>query len=155
MNLPNPRRRSDILVQDLGDEEILYDPDRNEAHCLGRIAALVFNHCDGKTDIPMLARLIADDIGAPPNEDLVWYVLDQLDERQLLERNSVDDVRVPGWTRRELVQRLSAAAGIALAVVSSVPIPAAAQSVSGDKGDKGDKGDTGDKGDKGDKGDPG
>jgi hypothetical protein len=151
----NPKRRHDgLIVQDLDDEILVYDSTRHEAHCIARVAAVVWRRCDGNTTIDQLAQVVAEITGASPDEDLVRHALGQLAESGLLEPSTVESIRKVGWTRREVVRHLSAA-GMALALVTSIPVPSAAQAVSGEKGDPGEKGDKGDTGEKGEKGDPG
>jgi len=45
---PLPQARSeDLVIQDIGDEVLVYDLTRHKAHCLNRTAALVWRKCDG------------------------------------------------------------------------------------------------------------
>ena len=44
-------RRERLLVEELPDEVLVYDLDREKAHCLNRTAALIWNHCDGRTTV--------------------------------------------------------------------------------------------------------
>ena len=49
METYNPKTRStQIFVQELPDELVVYDVERNEVHCLNGSAARVWALCDGK-----------------------------------------------------------------------------------------------------------
>lgn len=48
MSSSTPRSRSEnIIVQEIGDETLVYDVSSREAHCLNRTAAMVWRACDG------------------------------------------------------------------------------------------------------------
>ena len=65
-------RQEQLIVEDLLDETIIYDLRRNRAHSLNRTAALVWRHCDGRTGVRTLARLLAKELKVPPSEAMVW-----------------------------------------------------------------------------------
>ena len=45
-----PQARKDgLIIKALTDEVVVYDLERHEVHCLNRVAALVWQHCDGRT----------------------------------------------------------------------------------------------------------
>ncbi|HJZ82776.1 MAG TPA: PqqD family peptide modification chaperone [Pyrinomonadaceae bacterium] len=45
-----PRARSEnLVIRELDDETLVYDMERDEAHCLNQTAALVWQRCDGRT----------------------------------------------------------------------------------------------------------
>ena len=44
-----PHARTDnLVIRELDDETLVYDMERDEAHCLNQTAALVWKQCDGK-----------------------------------------------------------------------------------------------------------
>jgi hypothetical protein len=74
-----PRARQDGLLEEgVGEELLLYDQDRHTAHCLSRIAACVWRHCDGEHDVTELARL------AGASENLVADALHELRGKNML-----------------------------------------------------------------------
>ena len=74
--------RDEVLIEALGDELVVYDLVRHRAHCLNKSAALVWRHCDGKTTIAELAKLLQKELGLPDlDEDLVGIVQPVLPDR--------------------------------------------------------------------------
>lgn len=77
-------RRDGILVRGAGAEIVLQHIGTGESHRLDRPTALVWMHCDGKTDVAGLAVLLGQELGAPPDEALVRSALRTLSEANLL-----------------------------------------------------------------------
>ena len=78
-------RQEQLIVEDVLDETIIYDLRRNRAHSLNRTAALVWRHCDGRTGVRTLARLLAKELEVPPSEAMVWMALNRLAKARLLD----------------------------------------------------------------------
>ncbi|HKG23128.1 MAG TPA: PqqD family peptide modification chaperone, partial [Blastocatellia bacterium] len=54
--ITSPRARRDALViRRLPEEVLIYDLQRHKAHCLNGSAAIIWNHCDGKTTMKQMA----------------------------------------------------------------------------------------------------
>jgi hypothetical protein len=120
-------RREGLVVQELSDEVLVYDRDRNKAHCLNRTAALVWSHCDGNSSVAEMARAIAEETNAPVDEDLIWLGVEQLSQRRLLQERAMMPEHKTGLSRREVMRRIGLAAAVALPVVTSIVAPTAAQ----------------------------
>ena len=119
------RREAGIIVRDLHDEVLIYDLQRDKAHCLNKTAAFVWQHCDGRTRIATVARLLANKEQTPVDESVVLFALDQLAERYLL----ADPLSRPTGhkvSRRKLVLKYAPAA-LVLPVILSITAPTAAQ----------------------------
>jgi hypothetical protein len=129
--LPNARQDK-LLLQEIGDELVVYDQERHHIHHLNRTAAVVWRHCDGQTSVAEIARLLQNELNVPVDEEVVWLALDRLEKVHLMKERMT---RPPGLVRigrREIVRRLGriAAAAFLLPVVTSIvtPTPAFAQS---------------------------
>ena len=120
-------RRDGLVVQELSDELLVYDRDRNKAHCLNRTAALVWNHCDGNRSVTEIARVISREAKVPVDEDLVWLGVEQLSEIHLLRGHGMATRYENGVSRREVMRRIGLTAAIALPAVTSIIAPTAAQ----------------------------
>ncbi|HXM33572.1 MAG TPA: PqqD family peptide modification chaperone [Pyrinomonadaceae bacterium] len=121
-------RREGLVIQELPDEVLVYDRERDKAHCLNQTAALVWGYCDGKTTVPTMARHLERDLDANKvDEKIVWYALDQLSKDHLLEESFVPPTMLGGMTRRQMVQVLGVAAVIAIPLVTSIVAPTPAQ----------------------------
>lgn len=109
---------------------LVYDLAGHEAHCLNRLAALVWQRCDGRRTVDDLTALLRSDLGAQVDDDVVRTALAELDRCGLLEQAPAGQW-APRLTRRQLVRRLGiATAAIALPVVTSLAAPTAAQAAS-------------------------
>ena len=120
-------RREGLVVQELSGEILVYDRDRNKAHCLNSTAALVWQYCDGKTPVSQIARAIEEEISKPVDEDLVWLGIQQLSKTNLLVERAALPSHKSGLSRREVMKRIGVAAAVALPVVTSIIAPTAAQ----------------------------
>jgi hypothetical protein len=127
-----PKARDDALVVERVDRELLvYDLERDKAHCLNEAAALVFRNCDGQRGVGELAERVSAESGQPVDEQVVLRALVRLsDEHLLAEPLSPPSGRE--WSRRQVLKRAGvagAAAGLALPAVKSIvaPTPAEAQ----------------------------
>ena len=117
-------RQAQLIVKELPDELLIYDLERDKAHCLNQTAGLVWKNCDGKRTVTQLRELIETNVGSPVPEEMVWLALDQLEEFKLLDEAPHKPVQFAGMTRRDMVRRVGFAA-IALPVVLSIVAPTA------------------------------
>jgi hypothetical protein len=121
LNSNKPLARSDdLIVEELGDEVLVYDTNSDTAHCLSPDAARVWRHCDGETSIEGLTAQVG--LTAERVED----ALAELDRCALLAVLPV----AAGHTRRDLglktVKVAAAAAAAPLIISVSAPTPAMA-----------------------------
>jgi hypothetical protein len=121
-----PEARSEgLVVQHLAEEVLVYDQDRHKAHCLNHTAALVWSHCDGKTSVAEMVRLLEGELDTRVDEELVWLALDQLGKTHLLSKRVTE--AEGGMSRREVMRRIGVAATVALPAVTSILSPKAAE----------------------------
>lgn len=129
---PAPKARTEQLVtKELGDETLVYDERSHEAHCLNKTAAFVWRHCDGRTSVAKIARLLTKEMNTPVSEQLVWFALSQLEKSKLLEKPLADRAHAGQISRRELMRKLGIAAAVALPLVTSIVAPTTAEAASG------------------------
>ena len=120
-------RKQGLVVDDLPDEVLVYDLERNQAHCLNRTAALVWRCCDGETAASEIARRLKAELDAPFNEELVWLALDQLEKQQLLDHSISVPAEFTRLSRRQMIRNLGLAAAVAVPLVTSIVAPTAVQ----------------------------
>lgn len=128
-----PQAREDgLLVQELPDETMVYDLNRHRAHCLNQTAALVWRHCDGRTTVEEMARLLQHELNIPAAAEVVWLALDRLGTAHLLRQRMNPPAGVARCSRREAMRRLGLAGGLSvlLPAVASIIAPTAAEAVS-------------------------
>ena len=122
-------RTDNLVIRELDDETLVYDMERDEAHCLNRTAALVWQQCNGKTTATQAARTLQSQLDVKIDPDLVWLAVKQLTRFHLVEAAP----RTPSVSRRDLVLRYAPAALVLLPVIVSItsPVPAQAASCGG------------------------
>jgi Coenzyme PQQ synthesis protein D (PqqD) len=111
-------RSQGLVVEELGDELLVYDLDSDHAHSLGATAAEVWRRCDGKTPAGALGTELDLD------RDTIDRALEELAASNLLEAAAKP---VDGSTRRELtVKMVKVGAAVAAApLIISVAAPPA------------------------------
>ena len=123
--MPRARQRG-LIIEDLPGEVLVFDSERDRAHCLNQTAALVWKYCDGKTKVSQMARNLERDLNTPNvDERMVSYALEQLSRDHLLEESIVPAAMLSGITRRQMIRTLGIAAVIAVPVVTSIVVPTA------------------------------
>jgi len=121
-------RRERLLIESLPDEVLVYDLDQKKAHCLNGTAALIWNHCDGKTSVDEMAIILGERSKSPADKDVVWLGLDRLQKARLIEEPVVMPPGKERLSRRELVKKIGLAVSIPLVI--SVIAPRASAAIS-------------------------
>jgi hypothetical protein len=121
-----PRARTErLVIRELDDETLVYDIERDKAHCLNRMASLVWNQCDGKITAAKAANALGTTLGISIDEDIVWLAVKQLRSFHLVDGTE----KSPSVSRRALVLKYAPAA-LALPVIMSISAPGPAQAAS-------------------------
>ena len=118
-------RREQLLVQEVGNEVVLYDEQTHQAHRLNRTAAIVWQQADGHRTPEEIAGALREELAAPDSEDLVQLALAELDRAGLLTRSLTDAGQL--LSRRQLF----ATAAALLPIVASVTVPTSLEAQSG------------------------
>lgn len=119
-------RTQGLVIHDLPDEVLVYDRERDMAHCLNQTAALVWRACDGQLAPNEIARKLTVDLETAISEDLVLLALAQLEAFHLLTPTQCQRP-YPALSRRQMVRSLGVAAAVALPVITSIVAPTPAQ----------------------------
>ncbi len=114
-------RKNGLVIQETGDEVLVYDVDTNRAHCLNRTAAFVWKSCDGRNSVPQIAALLGKEFANDVDEDLVWLAIDQLTNESLLESGM--KLERGGLSRRDVIRKIGLAAAVTLPVVAMLSFP--------------------------------
>jgi hypothetical protein len=83
-------RQTGLIIEEIPDEVLVYDSERDSALCLNRTAAFVWKHCDGKTTSTHVARLIEKELQITGGDEVVSLALEQLEKSHLLAGKSVE-----------------------------------------------------------------
>ncbi len=121
-------RKSGLIVKEVDGEILIYDRERNKAHCLNPTAAKIWKHCDGETTLSDACEALARDLNTPVETSLVEYAVEQFSADHLLEADSaMPAFMIPGLNRRQMVRTLGLGALIAVPLVTSILAPTPAQ----------------------------
>ena len=121
-------RRSGLIVKEADGEVLIYDLERNKAHCLNNTAARVWQYCDGETTLEAACSSLSRELGAPCNQELVCYALKQFANDNLLEEKvELPAFIIAGMNRRQMVRVLGLGAIIAVPLVTTIVAPTPAQ----------------------------
>jgi hypothetical protein len=110
-------REAGLVVERVEDEIVIFDTETTDAHCLSPLAAIVFEHCDGRTTVTDMAVAAAERLGEPVDADRIRDALDQLEERKLLAVGPRG-----GMSRRDMMRRsaMVGAAVVSAPVISTI-----------------------------------
>ena len=120
-------RKQSLVIQELPDEVLVYDLDRDRAHCLNTTAAFVWQRCNGRNTTAQIAQSLGRQFDCAVDEKIVWLALDQLGRNHLLERQPAPPPALMGMDRRAMVRALGLAAVVAIPVVKSIVAPTPSQ----------------------------
>jgi len=121
-------RTTRLLVEELVDELLIYDVDRNEVHCLNGPAVQIWKLCNGERTVSEIATALNTDLDHEQAETLVWSAVEQFAEKHLLEVTEEEPLaasRPQDLTRRQMLLRLGVVVA-ALPLVDSIVSPEAA-----------------------------
>lgn len=108
-------RTSEIVVQELHNDLLIYDISTHQAYTLNETSAKVFKACDGKTSFDELKRKYKF------TDDLIYLALDELKANNLIEDYTVG--YFAGMSRREVIKKVGLATMIALPAIAIITIP--------------------------------
>lgn len=117
VRLPQARTEG-LVIRELDDETLVYDTERDEAHCLNQTAALVWESCDGQTTAAQAAQSLQSKLDQRVDPDLVWLAVKQLQRFHLVDGSA----KALSVSRRDLVLKYAPAA-LALPVIMSITAP--------------------------------
>lgn len=121
--MPRPRTEQ-LIVEQQGDETLVYDLISHRAHCLNPVASKIWSQCDGRRSLNEVADVVHRDTGLPADAEIVRLALRQLEKADLLEKVPLPEA-VAFASRRQVMKRLGLAGGIValLPVVASIISP--------------------------------
>lgn len=118
-------RNTDVVMQELDGEILIYDSKTHKAYNLNETSAIVYTACNGKTSF--------DELKNKHNftDDLIFLALDELRKENLLKEDNSYKSPFAGISRREVIKKVALGSLIALPVILALTVPKAihAQSV--------------------------
>jgi hypothetical protein len=119
-------RFKDLVMNEVGDEVLVYDQGRHHIHHLNGTTATVWRLCDGRRTCEDLARAATASLGSAVSTDLVRIALTKLDAAHLLESPLEGDLRRTPQTRRSFMRRTAIAGAVAVPMLVSMSAPTTA-----------------------------
>ncbi len=118
MKLPLAKN-NDIIQQESGNELLLYKLDSNQAYCLNSTSTIIYQHCNGKTEVEEISRKYG------MNEEIILLALQKFETENLL-AGQTEFRTIP---RRQLLIK-AATSAVALPFISMIVAPSATQAAS-------------------------
>lgn len=122
-------RTTGIVTKEIDGELLIYDCERDKAHCLNSSAAAIWKLCDGSTTTSEMAVSISRASGVPVDGSVIHSGLKQLSTRALLAEASYVPVETVDTSRRSLARNLGVAV-VLLPLITSISAPTASAAVS-------------------------
>jgi hypothetical protein len=66
----HPTRKPDILLQEAGEETLLYSPEGRAVHVLNPAARMIWERCDGQHSIGDIVQELRASFAVPPERDV-------------------------------------------------------------------------------------
>ncbi len=123
MSILPQSRLSDIVVQEIENEILIYDLKTNKAFCLNETSAMIWYLCDGKQTVKQISQALSKKQNELFTEDLIWLALDQFKNDNLLESNQKFEINFSGLNRRQVIKKVGLASMVALPLIASVVAP--------------------------------
>ena len=85
--IERPKKREDLLVRDVEEELLIYDPRSGDTSLLNGTAAAIFDMCDGYTPVSVMTEEVLAVLPADPEtvRDDVQRIIRDLAEKGLIE----------------------------------------------------------------------
>jgi hypothetical protein len=116
-----------LVLRELPGELVVYDTRAHRAHCLNETAARVFRSVDGRRSPAEIGAELARG-GVAQDDTLVRVALDELAQAGLVEPGeSSGEEGAASHSRRALLQRAAAGAGLLLPAIASIVAPTPAE----------------------------
>lgn len=130
-----PKARCEgIITREVDGELLIYDLDRDKAHCLNPSAAAIWKLCDGRTTAEEIANSLATQTRTTDDQDVVLIALADFGRSHLLDETGGNETgpylpkTLLGMSRREAVKRIGV--GASLPIIFSITAPTAQASTS-------------------------
>ncbi len=122
-------RTKEILIQEVGNEYLVYDLDTNVAFCLNATSAEIWKRCDGTSTVQEVAKSLGKQMNVKLDEDFIWFAIDDFEKNNLLAEKTNRPTNFNNVSRRNILFKYSIPV-LMLPLVASIVAPLAAQNAS-------------------------
>jgi hypothetical protein len=113
-------RKEDLVIQETGEELLVYDISTNTAKCLNDTSAYIWRSCDGNRSARDIAREMSRNHKTTVTEDYVAFAFSELSAHGLIDSLDVETGRV---SRRDVIKKIGLTSMVALPIVASMVAP--------------------------------
>jgi hypothetical protein len=124
-------RDTELVVQELKDEVLVFDLHTNKAYCLNPTSTMIWNLCNGQSSVSDITEQLSKKLTQPVTDELVWLALDQFKKDDLLSNGKDLEINFAGLSRRQVIRKIGFTSMLALPVISSLVAPTAVMAQSG------------------------
>ena len=118
-------RRTNLVIQETGNEILVYDLSTNKAACLNEISAFVWQNCDGSNSIADIAQALGRKTNGDVNDELVWLAIDELSKHELIEEDISTNGVFGDMSRRQIIKKVGLGTMVALPLIATLIAPSA------------------------------
>ncbi len=122
-NLKPLARKTDIVVQDLDNEILIYDLRENKAFTLNETSATIWQLSKGDKTISEIADILSAKFNSQINDEFVFLAIEQFHKENLVENFDEMHGLFSGFSRRAIIKRVGFATAVALPMLFSVIAP--------------------------------
>src|SRR5260370_11313728 len=115
-----PIPNQNVIVQDVFEEVLVYDLEREIVRRLNRTAAAIWKQCDGSKNVGEITRAVARQFEGRVDEQVVLLTLRRFSKAHLLTGPAPEIPAAKRVSRRELIKRIGIAA---VPLGSSIGVP--------------------------------
>jgi hypothetical protein len=123
-------RKNDIVIQEFGNEILIYDLKSNKAYNLNETSALIWQLSNGERTISEIAQNLSQIYNSQLSEEFVCLALEQFRKDKLVENQNEITGLLGGVSRREIIRKVGLASLITLPIVSNLVAPTSASAQS-------------------------
>lgn len=133
MTIKPVSRKTDIVVQELENEVLIYDLNANKAFCLNESSAIIWQECDGTKTIAEISQAVGRKLNSNISQEFIWLALEQFRKDKLISDDFEDIFEnfFEGISRRDVIRKVALASIVALPVVASLTAPTSVNAQSG------------------------
>ncbi len=119
-------RNSNLLIQKLDGEIVVFDLKTNHALYLNETSAIIWNLCDGKKDVSDIRKILREDFNTRVSDDFILFSIYQLRKDELLSKDDeIDRYLKKFWGRRAIRKIGQKGNWMVLPNITSVTAPTA------------------------------
>ena len=120
-----------MLVQNIGQETLVYSEALHQAFCLNPIAAQVWGLLDGIRTPDEIAAAVTATLCMPVTEQVVLLAISELQRDGLVMAQETSAGALVAPSRRDMMRQMGVGALLTLPVVATIMAPTAAQAYTG------------------------